>query len=127
MLNDSMTRYVGRFVSPSVLAFLAFSSIFCVTAPAQLLEKHYHCPCPPARDFGSHEYGLVLQIAAAALTHFISFFYVLFAHLSMQYFLFSVACTQLQPALSIRPSIDQSVSQFITFLFSDFFFTSLLL
>ena len=37
-----MTRYVGRSVSPSVrIIFLAFTVVFCVTAPAQLLKTFF--------------------------------------------------------------------------------------
>ena len=31
--------------------------VFCITAPAQML--YHHCPCPPARNFGSRVSGLV--------------------------------------------------------------------
>ena len=41
VLRDSITHYVGRsvrwLVGPSVLAFLAFTGGFCITAPAQSL------------------------------------------------------------------------------------------
>ena len=60
VLRDSMTRYVGRSVGPSVRrsvrvnffpSRLAFFDVY-----GRFLR---YCSCPPARDFGSRVYGLV--------------------------------------------------------------------
>ena len=72
VLRDSMTRYVGRLVCLSVGRFVGrsvpvsfFQHLWAVFAllllPNHLNNLFYNCPCPPARDFGSRVYGLVLS------------------------------------------------------------------
>ena len=80
----TMTRYVGWSVS---LSIHPCNFLRCLRAFFQLMKTlFYNCPCPPARDFGSRVYALILQIAAKALTHTLSFSFFIFSHLSMYYF-----------------------------------------
>ena len=57
-----MTRYVGQLVGRlvSVKFFRRLQAVFALLLlPNCLNNLFYHCPCPPARDFGSRVYGLV--------------------------------------------------------------------
>ena len=63
--RDSISRYVGRSVT---LCFFRRLWYFCITAPAQMFgQPFYHCPCPPARDFGSRVSDLVLATSDPSL------------------------------------------------------------
>ena len=53
---------VDRSVCPSPLAFSALWAVFALLLQPKCLGKpFYHCPCPPARDFGSRVSGLAKQ------------------------------------------------------------------
>ena len=66
VLHDSMTCYVGQSIGPLVRRSVRVSFFRRLRAFFALLllpncsnSLFYHCPCPPARDFGSRVYGLV--------------------------------------------------------------------
>ena len=93
VLRDSMTRYVGRLVcrlvgwSISISFFWHLWAVFALLLlPNHLNNLFYNCPCPPAHDFGSSVYGLVL-----------------------------VACyTALHPAMSVSPLVGWSVGWLVS-------------
>ena len=77
VLRDFMTRYVGRSVrrsiGPSIRVsfFRRLRAVFALLLlPNCLNSLFYHCPCPPARDFGSRVYGLVVVILIPRLVQF---------------------------------------------------------
>ena len=58
-MHKSITRCVSRSVGWSHFDLSIFPLLHYRTCPYAQLDFFHHCPCPPARDFGSRVSGLV--------------------------------------------------------------------
>ena len=58
LINLLCRSLPGRSVRNTLLFWRFWASFALLLLPKCLVSLFYHCPCPPARDFGSHVSGI---------------------------------------------------------------------